>query len=266
MATHDYPDGTKPLRTFINDKRLYGSATTAEEIMGTFPALRISKVQYKPIGLPDTAWYVVFKDLDEPYLINMRLNPSNVVIEFRFSQYLPLDVFESLQWQNSSWRYADLKKQGIVNLKKLMFDYIESLKEDCYNGKLKNGGQSFAEKVMYWSLQKIFSDTKVYRNIRLDAMRSSKGYPLELDLYIPDEKLAIEIQGPRHFSEDRVKVNDQFKVEWCKSNGIKLIWMNWDAINKELLKSSFVERTRYLNDFLAQVKKQDEYFVWWKGK
>lgn len=266
MATHDYPDGKQPLHVYINDQRLYTSAQKAAEILSEIPALRVCKVQYKPTGIADTAWYVVFSDLEEPFLINVRLNPSNVVVEFRFSQYLKLDVFEKLQWQNSSWRYADLNKFGKKQLVQMILEYITALKEDCYNRKLKQGGQSFAEKVLYWSVAQIFSFDKVLRNVRLDAMRSSKNKPLELDIYVPDKNIAIEIQGPRHFSEERVQENDKFKVEWCKNNNIKLIWMNWDAINKDLMKLHFNERTRYMKSFLDSVLSGNEHFVWWTGK
>lgn len=106
-------------------------------------------------------------------------------------------------------------------------------------------------------------------NIRPDELRSVRGKPLELDLYLPAKQLAIEIQGPQHFKavygcNAALKANDQHKKNWCRDNGIRLVWMNWEGINKDLLKLSFEQRNRVLISLLTQFMASEHRFLWWE--
>lgn len=64
---------------------------------------------------------------------------------------------------------------------------------------------------------------------RSHFLKGSKGWPLELDGFSQELKLAFEHQGMHHYDKnhkfysDRVIENDQLKVKLCKENGITLI-------------------------------------------
>ncbi|MEW5721730.1 MAG: hypothetical protein AB1896_01395, partial [Thermodesulfobacteriota bacterium] len=107
---------------------------------------------------------------------------------------------------------------------------------------------------------------------RLDDLRSIKNRPLELDIYIRSEALAIEIQGPQHFgaglghlgsNKDLMK-NDEWKKDWCLRKKVKLVWMNWDAVNNDLLRTPFEERTNLIKEVITEFMKSNFSFLWWK--
>ena len=69
---------------------------------------------------------------------------------------------------------------------------------------------------------------------------------LSLDIFLPRLNLAIEVDGRQHYkfnkffhsdirSFKRQKQNDQYKDNWCISNGIKLIRINNENITQQEL-------------------------------
>src|SRR5690606_10369306 len=118
-------------------------------------------------------------------------------------------------------------------------------------------------------IEEIFPGSFVESNVRLNDMRSMKGKPLELDIYIPDKQLAIEIQGPQHFEEiygcnKALKSNDQHKKQLCREKGIKLLWMDWEGINRDLLKISYEQRHELIDKILHGIMTDDSSFIWWR--
>ena len=271
MATHLFPDNEdRQLTTFVNDPRLRSWAEESERILRQLPSLKVWEVQYKGQGVANTCWYVGINTQKKPYLINFTMIPSNLNVEFRFSQYLPKDVFEKLKWQNSSWRYADIKTYGTKAVKEMIERYIANIKEDLVDGNLRQGGKSFAETLIFRSLSVIFKGQEILENERPDDLRSERNTPLELDLYIPKLKIAFELQGPQHFKEIygsnvTLKQNDQLKKQWCRDKGIRLIWMNWDGFNKNLLRLSFEQRTKEIRRIINRFIDSGSASMWWKG-
>lgn len=77
----------------------------------------------------------------------------------------------------------------------------------------KENVNSFCEQAVYFYVKKWF----------LDAVNSDQHLGIELDIYIPDIKAAIEYDGEAwHGSKKRIK-NDLSKNELCARNGIELI-------------------------------------------
>ena len=95
-----------------------------------------------------------------------------------------------------------------------------------------------------------FQGHEVYENIRPDWLRSKNATKLELDFYIPDLKIAIEVQGIQHFcfvehfhrtyeNYEYRKETDRDKKELCYGQGISLIeiftTLDADILLKDLL-------------------------------
>jgi hypothetical protein len=72
---------------------------------------------------------------------------------------------------------------------------------------------------------------------------------MELDIWVPDKKLAIEYQGEQHFMQhwsseysdrteslDKIQQRDQEKRNACKTLGIKLIEIDytWNREKKDI--------------------------------
>jgi hypothetical protein len=83
--------------------------------------------------------------------------------------------------------------------------------------------------------------TKVEWNFKNHNMRSSKGRPIELDIYIPTCKFGIEYQGEQHFVSIKkwggksnlkvIKERDKYKAIKCAEHNIKLDYCDytWDG-------------------------------------
>lgn len=268
MAKHVFPDSQKPIASYINDDRLKHTADKSSKLLQRLPQLKVWEIQYKPPGYANTCWYVGFKERKDPYILNFSITPSSLNVEFRYSKYLPIEIFDKLKWQNSSWRYADTRTFTVDEIKEMINSYIKEIYSDFNDNKLKQGGKSFAEKIISQSLSKIYPNHEILENKRPDELRSEKNKPLELDLHIPEIKLAIEIQGPQHFRDvygcnKALMKNDIVKKEWCKKKEIKLIWMNWEGLNKSLFKLSFIERTKRINEILEAFLKSKYNFLKW---
>lgn len=87
-------------------------------------------------------------------------------------------------------------------------------------------GTSFMEQFILHAFKTALGNSKV-------LSRDKKAIGKELDIYIPDQKLAIE-PGNWYLHEKRISVNIQ-KKELCKKNGIRLITV-YDKFNPRMVK------------------------------
>ena len=68
--------------------------------------------------------------------------------------------------------------------------------------------------------------TKVICNDRTQIVNTNTGHYLELDIYLPDLKKAIEYNGVFWHSSKEAKMKDKMKVDQCKNLGIDLLVIN----------------------------------------
>ena len=269
MATHEVPDlATKPLKLYFNTELLRTSAANAAALLDLFPELKVWKIQYKAPKHKDNAWYVGRVERDDPMLMNIKITPSNLNIEFRFPHYLPAFIRDTLKWQSSSWMYANYKLLGETRSAEMIRVYLDAVLPDYRADVLKSGGKSSAEVILRRHFESLFPDTIISPNTRLDELRSAKGRPLEFDLWFPNLKLAIEIQGPQHFREvygDNTALvdNDKFKREWCRKHGVKLAWMNWEGVVKVLFRLPDAEQRQHLKQVFTLFLGNAHSFLLW---
>jgi hypothetical protein len=198
--------------------------------------------------------------------------PSYTNVEFRYSQYLPYEVLDDFRWITSNWAYTKFREGNGKRIEELLNIYINRIREDFDKGKLKQGGKSFAEKLMADILKAAFPNWRINRNVRPDWLENDKGAHLELDVLFPETKLAIEIQGPQHFKPiwdkkqfSNLKKNDLYKKETCRRKNIRLIWMNVEGINKDLLRITSEKRTRTVGDLINAFIDSEHSFLYWKN-
>ncbi|MDY3560123.1 Uma2 family endonuclease [Gemmata sp. JC673] len=148
--------------------------------------------------------------------------------------------------------------------------YLVGLLPDYRHGKVKAGGKSVAEKLVRRHLQLIFPDITITSNHRPAQLRSRKGRPLEFDLWLPDFKLAIEVQGPQHFREvygdnTALVANDQHKREWCAANEVKLVWLNWEGATASLFRLPEAQQRQHLAELLGVFLASGHTFLSWES-
>lgn len=105
---------------------------------------------------------------------------------------------------------------------------------------------SYGEMLCRTVVERLFGRT--FRRVRMRGMISSKGVPLELDIYSEELKLAVEHNGAHHYEPQEnwnglegfrlQQLNDRTRRRFCKANGILLIEV------RELGKRTTVEEMR----------------------
>lgn len=63
-------------------------------------------------------------------------------------------------------------------------------------------------------------------------IRKPKGGCYIVDFYIPFKNMIIEIDGCHHYLNEEVKLNDQFRTQYLKSKGFKVIRIKNEDINR----------------------------------
>jgi len=82
----------------------------------------------------------------------------------------------------------------------------------------------------------------IIRNDRTQIINPLTGKNLELDIWIPDKKKAIEYNGTYWHNKLNMIKRDKIKVNQCKQKGIDLLivkdynWINCNKIEKEIIK------------------------------
>lgn len=67
---------------------------------------------------------------------------------------------------------------------------------------------------------------KIINNCRSVIINPLTGYNLELDIWIPELKKAIEYNGKYWHSSEEVKIRDSIKIKQCKEKNIDLLVIN----------------------------------------
>ena len=75
---------------------------------------------------------------------------------------------------------------------------------------------SFAEKAIYYYIKQIYPDA-------IHRAKDLLGKRMELDIYIPSIKFAIEYDGSFWHKSEKSKERDERKFELCKEKGIRLL-------------------------------------------
>lgn len=158
----------------------------------------------------------------------------------RLENHLTYFVLEELHREKDRvWRRAD------------------EIYEEVLEGKYTNEERStyfhpinrwISEELMYELIRKEFKNYNVIYQHRPFFLKSSFGGQMSYDVYIPKLKLAFEYQGQQHFepvdffggveSFKSTQIRDREKQELSKTNGVKLIYVNyWEDLTRDLIRS-----------------------------
>jgi len=272
MVRHERPDDEKrPLITYVCNSNQVHMVETCIDLLEDFPMLKVWEVQYPSAG-EYTCFYISFRHQETPWIINFTMYPNYCNVEFRYSQFLPYKVLDDFRWITSNWAYTKFRTNNRKRIEEILNIYITNIREDFDKGKLRQGGKSFAEKLITDILKATFPNWVLKRNVRPDWLKNDKGNLVELDILVPEMRFAIEIQGPQHFKpiwdEDQfnnLKKNDLHTKETCREKDIKLIWMNVEGINKDLLRIPHEKRVEIVGNLVNNFLDSNHSFLYWKS-
>lgn len=272
MAEHERPDDEgRPLITYICNPKHRSSAEYCIKLLNQFP-LKVWETQY-PKPKDYTCWYVGFIHKIEQWILNFTIRSSFTIIEYRYPQYLPDNLLDNMKWQTNNWKYEKLTPETEDTIIRNIKIYLEAIRDDFENKKLKRGGKSFAEGFITNMIKDAFEKQEIKRNIRPEWLRSPKGKCLELDIFMPKMNLAIEIQGVHHNVDlygkpqqlIKRKENDLFKKRICIEKGVKLIWMDWEGVNKCLMRAPREKRLETIRTLIDKFMRSNYSFLKWKN-
>ena len=268
----EYPN--RPLRSFINDPSLDKYAGQAEFLLNQLPDLFVPRVQYKRPGVANTCWYVALKEKPDIWIANFTIIKSNLNIEFRLARFFSVQdrhIKELGMKHQNNLPYFKLNEIGVDEAVNLLVVYIQAIKPYVLDGTHKTPGHSSVEYFIKQDLKALYPKERVRHGER--PIRSPSGSYLELDLQIPDLKLAIEVQGPMHYSDcdiygnyEEVKKRDDYKKQWCEKHGIKLMHIEWDGYMRTLFRLSETLRCQRFGVLVNAFIESTEPFVELKKK
>lgn len=274
MAIPKYPKPGDNLLDFIASNKHAGAAEIGKALLASSPQLEVRKAHY-PKGNAYTCWYVSIKDFQDLPIINFTLQGNSALnVEFRYMQFINPKVRESLQWQTNNWVYARISASAFTpdKVKNIITAYVPMAQEALNKGSLKRGGTSAAETIIKQILQEMgYSDYEP--GIRPEWLRNQNGNLLQLDFWLKGSDIAIEVQGPHHSKDFFGKpgqlkariMNDTFKVKKCIQNGLSMIWMDSEGIQKELARMTLKDQIEHLRNIIKYSEKNRPCYIQWKS-
>jgi|GEM_PF-6435276 len=158
------------------------------------------------------------------------------LFELRYYPYIEKRIFELILAGYSDQDYSYLKREATNQLR------VE-------NGFRRIGEGHVSETALFRIVCDLFPNTEVVHHYRADWLDR-----LEIDIFVPEFRLAIEYQGKQHFEPikawggqeayERGKERDERKRKLCAENGIQLIEFTYE----EPVEITFVRNrlTQYL--------------------
>ena len=121
-----------------------------------------------------------------------------------------------------------------------LHDKFPGLCTKCYNNGwikyLKFIKKSVNMKISSWEKSLVsFLQDKLIVNTQLDSYSSYS----KIDIFLPNLNIAIEVQGPNHYSKHcrgsfnsflKTRKSDIKKNRWCREQGITLLYFSYDKL------------------------------------
>lgn len=104
---------------------------------------------------------------------------------------------------------------------------------------------NYQERKMFIFLHQLFPGDKIYTHYRPDWLKNPKtNRNLEIDLYFPDLKIGIEINGKYHRFVRQIR-RDVLKRTLCQEFGVKLFSINVPYSFREMFKiKRWIQKTK----------------------
>jgi very-short-patch-repair endonuclease len=264
----------KPISKYLVSIDHVASATLGYAYLKQRLHLDVRKVQLQDKGTK-TCWYVSLSERQDVSIFYFTITRPTLKITFTRLSCLVLEERSTMKMDNQSCSYRRVSSasNAIPNeLVSIMDNYVLRCFEANGLGKLKQGGTSAAETIVEGLLREI--GVAFTKGTRPEWIVSPKGKYLQLDFYMVELKIAIEVQGIQHerdiygdqVGHETLKKNDAIKAEICLKNGISLIRLNAKAIQTELVRRPLDEQIIILQTILNEAEyASDPVLIDWPG-
>jgi len=190
------------------------------------------------------------------------INQSSYRIGVKFPDYVnnytpevftvPIEQYRTLQRQrqelinehnsgNFSWIIINNHDKKMSKLVRQIEKYLENITREEF-GFRKVGEGNVSETILFKIVQKIYLNSNILRNHRPQWLNG-----LELDIFIPEKRIAYEYQGQQHYfpieawggiaALKALKERDSLKKKICKLENITLIEIDYtEPLNEEYIK------------------------------
>lgn len=172
----------------------------------------------------ELALYTTYSDVLKRDGVFVR--PYDMLIANILYKIIEVKCYHCGKWyipDRSSVKHRVQKINGSKNDSKCNFYCSEECKHVCYEyGRTRNPTISKFEEEIYNFVVSVFNG-HIVRNDRMQIVNPNTGHNLELDIWLPEIKKAIECNGVYwHSKQDRAKL-DNIKKRVCKQNCIDLL-------------------------------------------
>jgi hypothetical protein len=249
------------------------AAHVALQLFKKYEFLEVRDIQI-PRDKKYTCWYTYLNHSESPRILNLGLFPSGAVdVEFRYVPLLPPKMRDGLRRQTGNWLCARIapSKFAYEAVLRMLDQYLPRVSKANEAGQLKQGGTSFAETVLS-ELLSLETKRRFVKGERPEWLRNPQGNLVQLDFYLPDFRIAIEVQGAQHFKDvykstaqfDRLRENDDYKVRACLENNISMVWVHASGLqDKFFMKLNSTEQLEKIDSFLSLAQKSHPSHVIW---
>lgn len=203
------------------------------------PKLKYCHPMYGGQFMQHYGWYVKQEyyrlGIDKYQIMRMNVLPDECTPEL-------YDGVKRIHWLMNHHKDDEYYYDKLRNLNTELDHAIEnSVREQM--GFKKIGDAWVSETMLFQIIQELFPNENVIRHQRPEWLEG-----LELDIFIPEKKLAFEYQGIQHFKpikhwggEEKLKIqqeHDARKKRLCAKCGVRLICVNYDEdLSSEHIKS-----------------------------
>lgn len=246
------------LRASIPCRRLWPALDRCEAILRAIPQVTVEEVQVQR-HCSRVALYVVLRESSEKILNLTITGPNRFQVEFRFSGYLPDDIWDRLIPQTLKVRYASSGSWAEEELLGTVHTYVQAVRPDVLAGIVAQG--SDPERRICRLLEDLMPGTELHREHCPPAVREAVGARVRFDFFLPalgTNGVAVEVDGPGHVRPVRGEAAfvrgqayDRAKDQACRRLGIGMVRVRADAKDQPAYSATTAELRELLRRALT---------------
>ncbi|MCB1779349.1 MAG: hypothetical protein KDJ34_04505 [Candidatus Competibacteraceae bacterium] len=238
--------------------------------------LYVDDIQYKG-KCKGICYYVSLnKEVSDPRILNFNVLGSAGNIDFCVPKYI-MNRTDFIKQNNSGWKNISINKYSNNYIISAISEYLHKiLGDDELDKVLKE--KSKPQRFFYDLLTEIYPNDNIRYNYKPKFLQkiNHSGYTghREIDIFLGDVNLGIEVQGNQHyeftpqFHRDTdqflsMQDRDQWKLNKCKENNVRLIWIKDRPVIQSIMKLSHEDAVKKVAAYIRDFTNSNQLFIHW---